>query len=100
MSRTKREASKLDWSNEERPETLYDINCGSLQRIADACEKMCLDREKLERDYASMKRARDGYRNMFYACERSKSSLRGVITKLKKKIKELEELGATNDQQI
>jgi hypothetical protein len=51
-----REASKSNWASNTSVE---HINAGSLQRIADAMELSCKDRERLERDYANMRRWRD-----------------------------------------
>lgn len=80
---TQREASERNWASDN---TLEHINAGYLQRIADACEKMCLDREKLERDYKYMRENRDYYRRLSESQKRSAASLKGVITKLKKKL--------------
>ncbi|OFE11423.1 hypothetical protein PHACT_12770 [Pseudohongiella acticola] len=68
--------------------TRDQLDAGSLMRIADACEKMCLDREKLERDYKYMRSERDRYREHFYRSERRLSATKGVVTKLKRKLAE------------
>lgn len=63
-----------------------DIKLGALLRIADACEKMCIDRERLERE---LRRASDYARDLAHlrnAQRRSISALRGQITKLKRKL--------------
>jgi|SRR5690625_310104 len=65
--------------------TLEQINAGSLLRIADATEKMCMDRQKLERDYKYMRESRDRYLHLLESERRRNSALRGVITRMKRK---------------
>ena len=57
-----REQSRDDWGTSSSILNLDQIKTGALLRIADATEKMCLDREKLERDYRFMRNSRDTYR--------------------------------------
>jgi hypothetical protein len=83
---TLRDYSRRAWTGQSK--TIEEINAGSLQRIADACELMCKDREKLERDYKWMRESRDEYRLRYRNAERSRAALRGQITKLKKKLAE------------
>jgi len=79
-----REASKQEWTAQPNRE---DINSGSLQRIADATEKMAAS-------YDSMRAERDRYKTWYddrgraiaYLDKRI-AALRGVITKMKKKNK-------------
>jgi hypothetical protein len=82
-----RDLSKKEWfqSNPNVGVEIDQINCGSLQRIADACEKMAASYDNLRSD-------RDRYRqwyidrgNAIDRLNRRIASLRGVITKMKKK---------------
>lgn len=54
-----REASKLNWSNSDpdSPHSLDQINVGSLQRIADACELMAKTYQKLTRELTSQRKS-------------------------------------------
>jgi uncharacterized coiled-coil DUF342 family protein len=79
---TMKESSKREWTSRDITE---DINVGSLQRIADACEKMALRHTELID-------ARDKYANWLRNCEAERdalrkqvSALRGVITKLRRR---------------
>lgn len=76
-----REASKQRWTSNTSVE---HINAGSLQRIADAMELSCKDREKLERDYLLMRRWRDEAKACSERLARSNAALRGVIKRMKK----------------
>lgn len=76
-----RESSKKRWNSGSSVE---HINAGSLQRIADAMELSCKDREKLERDYAYMRKARDLAQARADRLTRSNSALRGVIKRMKR----------------
>lgn len=74
--------SRKDWTGTG---TVEEVNAGSLQRIADATEKMAAsydamrdDRDKYERWYKD-ERARREKR------DRQISALRGVITRLKRR---------------
>lgn len=79
-----REASKAVWVANDAP-TIPQIDCGSLQRIADATEKMVAnyDAVRIDRDYWKARAEREQKTAERYA--RSNNSLRGVITKLKRK---------------
>jgi len=81
---TMREASKQPWET-HRPPTLEQINAGSLQRIADATEKMAAS-------YDQMRNARDYWQAEYerVSADRSRlqkqvQALRGVITRMKNK---------------
>ncbi len=65
--------------------TTDDLKLGCLQRIAKAVELSCKDREQLEYDYKYMRDDRDAWRSRAERAERSAASLRGVITKMKKR---------------
>lgn len=82
MSETLRDKSRRNWVSTE--ETFKAVNCGSLQRIADAVEKMCLDREALERRVERLSDACDDALRELYAERRRNAALRGVITKLRR----------------
>lgn len=75
--------SRGNWSGEN---TLEGINTGSLQRIADATEKMAAN-------YSQLIQERDNYKKWYHekmervnACYRTMTAYRGVITKLKNKL--------------
>lgn len=83
-----REASKQEWTTGEGVPELTRINSGSLQRIADGVEKMAAnwsamssERERYERWYREELKRREH-------AERRITSLRGVITRLKRAPKE------------
>ena len=78
---TMRESSKKEWTSVDNIE---HINTGSLQRIADAVEKMATN-------HLELMRQRDVYMTQYKAeqrrrvlAERRIAALRGVITKLKR----------------
>ncbi len=82
MMPTMKESSKKEWTSAD---SIEHINTGSLQRIADACEKMAIrhteliDRaDKYERFYKRVVAQLD-------ASERRNAALRGVITKLRRR---------------
>ncbi len=80
-----RDESRINYGKtQDSSLSIEQLNCGSLMRIADATEKMCADREKLERDYKYMRNNRDEWRQRAEAAERSNAALRGVITKTKR----------------
>ena len=78
-----REDSRRNWNSGS---TIENINSGSLQRIADACELIAKDREKLEQECDWLRRNRDYYSAKAERLNRSNAALRGVITKLKKAV--------------
>lgn len=68
-----------------------DVNAGSLQRIADACETMAKDRERME---ASLDWHRHDWKKRgeeIAALKRSNAALRGVITKQRMAMEDLVE---------
>lgn len=80
-----REASRKEWGGNN---TIEDINSGSLQRIADACEKMAVNHIRLQQDH-------DNYKRWYHEgvvrrneLERKITALRGVITRMKNKAKQ------------
>ena len=79
-----KDESRKNWGTDGRV-GLEEIQLGAILRIADAAEKMCRDREELERKYQNMRAGRDRYREYLEAERRKNAALRGVITKLKRK---------------
>lgn len=80
---SQREVSKQEWEGAANRD---DINSGSLQRIADAVEKMAssYDNMRTERDrYQGYYKEQKQYKE---AAQRENAALRGVITKLKKRL--------------
>lgn len=91
--RNYREGTKANWGKTDHSVknptevslTLEQINTGCFLRIADAMDKMAVNHVKLQNDYDYMRKSRDSYQ---LECERLRNSVRtmkGVITKLKKK---------------
>lgn len=76
-----REDSKKDWLSKS---TIEEINAGSLQRIADASEKMATNYTQLQNDLALYKKWYFERGERLQKLERRISALRGVITKLKR----------------
>ena len=78
--------SRLDYGNDVHEDsglTIEAINAGSLQRIADATEKMAVRHTDLMRERDSFKASRDYWEKQYEDAVRSNRSLRGQITKLK-----------------
>lgn len=82
-----KDQSRIDWHNKDRQlyATEEDIKTGALQRIADATEVMA-------KNYIKMQSDLDLYKRLYKEVSESNSrmarriySLKGVITKLKKK---------------
>lgn len=86
------EASKKTWSAKVADNTEYpgdtNIQLGCLQRIATATEAMAVYHVKMQEDYNYLKRNRDMYRKNYEMQVASNRALRGVITKLKKQLKQ------------
>jgi len=78
---TMKDVSRQEWNGERTKE---DINAGSLQRIADATEKMAQSYVALIEERERYKRWYENQRDLVQIERRSNSALRGVITKLKK----------------
>jgi len=81
---TTREASRANITT-SHPREIDHINCGSLQRIADATEAMAKNHIALQRDHDLYKRWFTEEKERRHKLERSNAALRGQITKLKKK---------------
>lgn len=84
--RSFKDESRKNWGISDNSELDRDqIQLGAILRIADATERMCLDREKLERDYQYMRKQRDRYRDLLDKERRRVTALKGVITRMKRK---------------
>lgn len=79
-----RDGSKRQWSSENNL-TIAEINCGSMQRIADACEKMCTDRDSIERRLGYAQVHAEQMQRLLDTEKRRSAALRGVISRLRKK---------------
>lgn len=80
---TQRENSKQEWKGYG---TLNDINAGSLQRIADATEKMAKNYVVLQNDLDNYKKWWEDRGRALDRLNRRISALKGQITKLRNKL--------------
>jgi len=81
-----REVSKRVFGREKKDSATFDeINCGSLQRIADATEAMARNFLQLQADMDFYKRQYGIAQEKIAKRDRTISALRGQITKLKAK---------------
>lgn len=82
-----REASKQNWNlfTDGHP-TIQEINSGSLQRIADATELMASNYTRLQNELQWMKESKERQRLEATRLFNQVRTLKGVITKLKKKL--------------
>lgn len=79
-----REISKRVFGREKKDSAAIDeINCGSLQRIADAAESMARNYLQLQADVTLYKRWYEESQKQIAGRDRTISALRGQITKLK-----------------
>lgn len=85
MSNTQnmRDQSRKAWDGES---TLEVINAGSLQRIADAAEKMALRHTELIYKAARLEKTNQWLDGCIKSRDRTIANLKGQITKLKKKV--------------
>jgi hypothetical protein len=83
--KTYREESKINYGSVKEKSTLEEINTGSLQRIADATEKMASNYQKMENDLAMYKRWYEERGKTVDKLNYTIRTLKGVITKLKKR---------------
>lgn len=87
--------SKRDWSATNPASVTNDeLKIGCLQRIADATEAMAKDREMMERMLAHRKAQVDSLVTQRQRLERRLAATQGVVTKMKRRIAELEGGGA------
>lgn len=77
-----KELSKQEWSGNAN---LENINCGSLQRIADAVELMASNYAELIRQRDHYKRWVENYHKEIDSLSRTNAGLRGTITRMKNK---------------
>jgi methyl-accepting chemotaxis protein len=77
-----KDASRQIYSGSPAP-TINEINAGSLQRIADAVEKMASNYAQLQNDRDRYKHRAEENAKSAEKLARQNSALRGVITKLK-----------------
>ncbi|MDB4914086.1 MAG: hypothetical protein JWM95_1730 [Gemmatimonadetes bacterium] len=91
---THREASRDVYTIRAWNATEPEINTGSLQRIADACERSATAGEKMAANWATLTSERDRYKRWYEQEQESRKrdvarlvnvvrALRGVITKLR-----------------
>lgn len=93
-----RHKSRIEWyaTSLTNTTTIEQINCGSLQRIADATELMAKNYLELQRDRDNYKTWYNNKTREFNTMRLTVSALRGQITKLKKAAK----ASVTTDEQI
>lgn len=85
MSDTYRKNSRKEWSRPDEKIYDEDLKIGCLQRIADATELMARRHQELLDEKNDAINSRDYWRALHDEIERSNRSLRGQITKLKRK---------------
>lgn len=82
-----REESHRNWGR-DLPDgqniTCEETQLGAVLRIADACELMAKDRERMERSLSWHKERHDHYRAEAERLARSNAALRGVINRMKR----------------
>jgi len=76
-----RENSKASWTGKG---TMEDINCGSLQRIADAVEKMAESYDRVREERDRLKKRVEWRDETIERLHHQNCGLRGYITRLKK----------------
>jgi vacuolar-type H+-ATPase subunit H len=83
-----REISKHEFDSNN---TIEHINGGSLQRIADACEKMAVNFEQMHFQLTKAKNELEAYRKRWNDALKTNQYLRAANTKLKNKLKAVEQ---------
>jgi hypothetical protein len=78
---TCRDASKENWTSNG---SIEHINAGSLQRIADAMEKVALNYDRIITEKRWAEEARDRYMKRLETERHRTAALRGVIRRMKK----------------
>lgn len=66
--------------------TVDQLKLGCLQRIADSCEVMASEHNRLLRENVELRQQRDGAWERQYELKRSNSALRGRITRLENQL--------------
>lgn len=79
-----RSESRKEWATRSGTATEAEIKLGALQRIADATEVMARDRVAMEAEIERLRRATTYWRERCDRAERSRSALRGVISRMKR----------------
>ena len=82
-----RDQSRLNWATSPRP-SLNELELGCLQRIAAATEAMANNHVRLIRERDNYEAACEAQAEEIELQQRRIAALRGVITKLKRQIKE------------
>lgn len=82
--------SRKNWGRYQPHQDLNadQLQIGALLRIADATEAMSKNHTDLQARYDMMKSSRDSWRRNAEAAQRKVAALKGVITKLNKKLKQ------------
>jgi uncharacterized protein YukE len=78
-----REASRQEWITSKDGPTRQEIDTGSLQRIADATEKMAENWDRLVQQRDTYKRMADEERECARRLDRRVNALRGVVTRMR-----------------
>lgn len=99
-----RELSRRNWTGNN---TREELTLGCTLRMADAAEKMAAATEKMAIHHDQLMRERDYLRERYRAVLNEKEiqaksirSLRGHVTKLKKKVAALKQNGRVNEQTL
>lgn len=92
MTANIRELSKKNYNPSKR-RTYEEIQTGCLQRIADATELIAKDHDRLQRRLKIMEESRDywyreseSWKQTAFGMQRKYAAMKGVVTKLKKKL--------------
>lgn len=89
MARNFRDASRTTWEKINGDvTTIPDLTFGCMLRIADAAEVMAKDHQRLLDDNEYLKRRNEEYLTRIQNRDRQIRGLRGVITKLKKRLEQ------------
>ena len=98
MTKTYREESKVHYRGTAEKTTIEQINCGSLQRIADATEAMAKRFNDLIEENRWLTSSRKMYMSENETLKRQLANRKGQITKLKNKLRD-EQKGPSNDSE-
>ena len=82
-----RERSRQEWNADT---TIEHINAGSLQRIADAVETVAKNYTALQQERDRYKKWYEDERESRKQSERSMNTLKGHVTRLQNRVRELE----------
>jgi hypothetical protein len=82
-----REESRANWGTTGDTINLEQLKAGAVLRIADACELMAKDRQRMERDLQWNTERHEHYRREAERLARSNAALRGVIKRMKRSAK-------------